>query len=425
MIMKYILIFLLTLYILPAGYAQKCENVALPSYNNEGRLLYVYENNLYASIDMDGRVDKIIKSTDNGQTWAIKNILPQGGFIDNTPWIKDGANLFAGGCDTDFTNSYILRSTDNGDTWKIFYQYGNGGDLRVACASGDTIICQYNNGPLSLTIDGGKSWVANNTFPFSQNPMNFQFMGNRLVISDYYIIYATSVNLGMNWEQNNLFSKPDGTSLSFIYGSKYFVTADRTYNSQLFYNTDLGAHWDTCKGLPYGQHNLKCLSVEKYLFDIYTYLGNSINGNAVFVSSDSGKNWQRFAYDFPSDVTDLFSGSEYYFLSSWGTIWRFSKSGISAVNSQASKNISFSLTCFPNPASTLTHISYSVPHHSEVLIQAFDIMGREITGIANGSEDAGSHEVIWDTKLLLPGSYLIRLTSGGESVARVVEVIRK
>src|SRR5438874_845214 len=136
--MKHIILFLFTLWILSDGYAQRCENVQLPSYYNGGRLLYVYENNLYASIDMDGRVDKIIKSTDNGQTWTLRGILPQRGFIDNTPWIKDGANLFAGGCDSNLINSYILKSTDNGDTWNIFFQYGNGGDLRVACVSGDT-----------------------------------------------------------------------------------------------------------------------------------------------------------------------------------------------------------------------------------------------------------------------------------------------
>ncbi|MFI5263462.1 MAG: T9SS type A sorting domain-containing protein, partial [Candidatus Kapaibacterium sp.] len=177
-------------------------------------------------------------------------------------------------------------------------------------------------------------------------------------------------------------------------------------------------------GLPYGQHNLRTLSGEKYLFDIYTYLANTFKGNAVYVSSDSGKNFQLFAYDFPSEVTDLFSGSEYYFLSSWGSIWRFPKSGFFGVNNQITHRVSSSLACSPNPIFASTRIGFSISSHGEFLIEAFDIMGRSVARIASGEHDAGSYEAVWDTRTIPPGSYIIRLTAGGESIAKVVEVVR-
>jgi len=99
---------------------------------------------------------------------------------------------------------------------------------------------------------------------------------------------------------------------------------------------------------------------------------------------------------------------------------------ITSVVNSVNRNLanSLSLTCFPNPATTSTRISYSLPNHSDILLQAFDVMGREVARIASGARDAGAYEAVWDTKELPTGSYIIRLTANGASAARVVEVVR-
>jgi hypothetical protein len=51
-------------------------------------------------------------------------------------------------------------------------------------------------------------------------------------------------------------------------------------------------------------------------------------------------------------------------------------------------------------------------------------MGREVARIASGTQDAGTYDAVWDTKQFPAGSYIIRLNAGGESAAKVVEVVR-
>ena len=151
---------------------------------------------------------------------------------------------------------------------------------------------------------------------------------------------------------------------------------------------------------------------------------SGIGRNALFYSIDSGKNWQQLN-DYYTDAADLFIGSEYLFISGLNALWRMPKSAIPAKVTQSKNISSISITdCFPNPATSSTRMTYSLPIHSDVQLEAFDVMGRKIATLASGARDAGANEVVWDTKLLPTGSYIIRLNVNGESVSKVVEVVR-
>ncbi|NQT61323.1 MAG: right-handed parallel beta-helix repeat-containing protein [Candidatus Marinimicrobia bacterium] len=53
---------------------------------------------------------------------------------------------------------------------------------------------------------------------------------------------------------------------------------------------------------------------------------------------------------------------------------------------------------FPNPFNTTTTLRYSIPSRSEVKLEIFDILGREIATLADDPQEAGQYFIYWDGK---------------------------
>jgi len=51
---------------------------------------------------------------------------------------------------------------------------------------------------------------------------------------------------------------------------------------------------------------------------------------------------------------------------------------------------------YPNPFNTVTTIRYGLPEQSQILINIYDILGREIRKLVSTTQDAGYKSVIWD-----------------------------
>lgn len=75
----------------------------------------------------------------------------------------------------------------------------------------------------------------------------------------------------------------------------------------------------------------------------------------------------------------------------------------------------------PNPFSGSTAIRYDLSDTQRVVLEVFDALGRHVTTLVNGVQDAGSHEAIFAGANLPSGTYVYRLTVGEETVTgRVV-----
>lgn len=64
---------------------------------------------------------------------------------------------------------------------------------------------------------------------------------------------------------------------------------------------------------------------------------------------------------------------------------------------------------YPNPFNPTTIISYSLPVQSTVAIDIFDILGRKVESLEQGTQPAGSYRVIWDAGNRASGVYLYRV----------------
>ncbi|MCF7809784.1 T9SS type A sorting domain-containing protein [bacterium] len=79
---------------------------------------------------------------------------------------------------------------------------------------------------------------------------------------------------------------------------------------------------------------------------------------------------------------------------------------------------------FPNPFNSAVTVSYNLPVNSDASLQLFDITGREVTTLLNGSQIAGSHAMEIDNSGLSAGIYLIRLKSRNDVSVRKVVLVK-
>ena len=84
---------------------------------------------------------------------------------------------------------------------------------------------------------------------------------------------------------------------------------------------------------------------------------------------------------------------------------------------------------YPNPFNPVTTISYFLPEGGDVLLQVFDVRGREIKRLVDGNVKAGEWKVVWDGSnergdAVVSGVYFIRLRTGGESRVRKTILMR-
>ncbi len=68
---------------------------------------------------------------------------------------------------------------------------------------------------------------------------------------------------------------------------------------------------------------------------------------------------------------------------------------------------------YPNPFNLSTTIPYYVPKRQHVTLTVSTITGRAIVTLVQEQQNAGMHEITWDTSTLPGGVYFYRLQEGG------------
>jgi hypothetical protein len=98
-----------------------------------------------------------------------------------------------------------------------------------------------------------------------------------------------------------------------------------------------------------------------------------------------------------------------------------------ASQSQSSVSVTpqpeLSLKAFPDPITSLTTISFTLPAASQATLTLTDAAGRETPLLPAQYLSSGQHEVTWDATKIPSGVYLCRIEAGGESATRRVVVM--
>jgi hypothetical protein len=79
---------------------------------------------------------------------------------------------------------------------------------------------------------------------------------------------------------------------------------------------------------------------------------------------------------------------------------------------------------YPNPFNPTTTIKYTLPHTGHVTLRIYDILGRVVTELVNGTQEAGYKSVQFDASGLACGIYFYRLQAGAFVETKKLVIIR-
>lgn len=79
---------------------------------------------------------------------------------------------------------------------------------------------------------------------------------------------------------------------------------------------------------------------------------------------------------------------------------------------------------YPNPFTNVTSIAFSVPDRSPVSLKLYDVMGRMVRELVNGTREAGTYDVELSSDGLAAGLYTYELTYNGITKSRVMQVVK-
>jgi len=84
---------------------------------------------------------------------------------------------------------------------------------------------------------------------------------------------------------------------------------------------------------------------------------------------------------------------------------------------------------YPNPFNPSTTIKYDLPEAAEVRIEVFNVLGQRVATLVDGWEQAGQHQLIWDSKddagqPVASGMYFYRLTTGKFTDSRKMMLLK-
>jgi hypothetical protein len=67
---------------------------------------------------------------------------------------------------------------------------------------------------------------------------------------------------------------------------------------------------------------------------------------------------------------------------------------------------------YPNPFNPSTRISFSLEKESQVKIEVYDLKGRKVDTLFQGSKPAGAHSIVYQPRNLASGAYVILMRAG-------------
>jgi hypothetical protein len=79
---------------------------------------------------------------------------------------------------------------------------------------------------------------------------------------------------------------------------------------------------------------------------------------------------------------------------------------------------------YPNPFNPSTTIHYAVPTAGQVTLRVFDVTGREVATLDEGTRQPGRYSVVWDASDVAGGVYFYRLTAPGFTETRSVVLLK-
>lgn len=152
----------------------------------------------------------------------------------------------------------------------------------------------------------------------------------------------------------------------------------------------------------------------------------------IWHTTNGGQTWTQVESGTDADLNRIVfvdNGNIGYIFGEDNTLLKYNKSGTNIIDSSNSP-CQFSLSQnYPNPFNASTTIKYSIEITSNIIINVYDLLGKEVVMLYKGKISSGSHKIVWNSKDKLgnevcSGIYFFVLQSGGARLTHKMILLR-
>ncbi len=306
----------------------------------------------------------------------------------------------------------IIHTTDGGLHWAA--QVSGTRSRLSGTAFSDSYhgICVGAAGALLRTTDGGLNWFDESGAVSSNlNAVAYGSADHVVVVGDLGVVLVSSDGGRLWFQPSNV-----GTTaalLSVALAGETITAVSRS--GTLVQSSDGGISWDVKDAGTNGS-----LNGISYLGRQGVIVGD---GGIVLKSSDAGYTWSAQASGtlfslLGCVIHDPLSAT---IVGTDGAILQTHTGGLWIGNTPRDYALEQN---FPNPFNPTTVIRYSVPTDAVISLRIYDLLGRELATLAEGSVPAGTYDAQWRADHVSSGVYFYRLRAGGFVSTRKMMVVR-
>jgi Outer membrane protein Omp28/Secretion system C-terminal sorting domain len=279
---------------------------------------------------------------------------------------------------------------------------------------------QINNG---ACIGGGANWV------------------HKWVVRDM-INGATgeSLNSGSTWNTGDMITKTVSYDVSTDWNAdkcNLTVFVYKQYSPLYLANIQQGEQWTLVGDITPVELTSFTSSVSYNGITLNWQTASELNNNGFEIEkSTDGKNFFRIGfvkgagtstenheYSYFDKLNLNGQNMLYYRLKQVDFSGTYQYSNTLSILYDMPRNFSLSQN-YPNPFNPTTTIEYSVAKESQVSINVYDIMGREVTSLVNEKKSPGTYDVTLNATNLASGVYFYKMTAGDFVSVKKMSVLK-
>jgi hypothetical protein len=362
----------------------------------------------------------VFRSNDNGNTWTSVNTgLPKENRLSEniivTALAVSDSAIYAGA-----TYEGVYRSTDKGLHWT---SAGNMLYSQVwSLAVYDSFIYAGDMERIFFSTNGGISWTKGNNL--LTTIFSFAFIGNDVFAGTRVSVVKATIGQAQWVYADSGITDYDIGALAVSGNHLYAGTS----NGGIFLSTDSGTRWTPVNsGMPIDSKVSSLLVIDKYLF-AGTY------GSGIFRSTNNGANREEYTWEGynsglrNSDIYCLALCKNNVYAGTWGDgVWRRPLSEmVGVINPKSHKQpqtySGFKLTV-PFQSNRNVAINFTLADPEPITVKIYNVTGREITSLVHKHLGPGFHTVLWDTRNIAAGCYMVRMQAGSNSCVQKTAIV--
>lgn len=417
---KYLILLFLLILTLEVNSQGVWVHSTSPTTSKLERLFFLDEMTGWAA----GDSGRIFKTTDGTQTWtqqptgSVNNIYEINFLNENTgwalAWIID-LNVFPN------YGTELLITTNSGELWesRLFEEP----DLwlkTVYFKDDQKFYLGGYPGQFLESSDAGNTWstVVVDSSVFAYFPViNMEFYNENLgFASGGYIDIAgviwKTTNGGTTWVAQAVGPEPIQDFKIFDSLNIIGVGGDFEYGTGVVRSTDGGDTWE-----------YESLEILGTAYSVS--FRNEVDGwmclgwaGVMMYTRDRGETWEPYYTIDSAQIYQIqfLNDSVGYGVGVDGAVIRFSRDPSNIEQSGNSIVTDFRLyQNYPNPFNPTTVIKYYLPEFANVSVTVYDLSGKEILTLDNGSKNPGNHLVSFNGRDLSSGVYIYTLNAEGRT----------